>query len=172
MLSWWRSLGCNKAGTDPWVSVSRIIICYDIMSDYCYMHIMYSIWMLFFIICQTDEAEDWYNQNVFSRSFICWYIENSSEPGCRETNTICKSSLTIQANTTKTGRECQRWDSQVPHSHSKIPEENLEQDLTENFCRDPDNSGQPWLVTCSNYTFIWPRYNIVTFLTSLVSFWT
>jgi len=41
--------------------------------------------------------------------------------------------------TTNTGKTCQRWDSQSPHTHSKTGEEN--------YCRNPDNSAEPWCYT-------------------------
>merc|ERR1712131_239294 len=48
---------------------------------------------------------------------------------------------------TKTGKKCQRWDSQVPHEHSRTPENNPSSDLRENFCRNPDGEAEPWCYT-------------------------
>nr|XP_034326034.1 plasminogen [Crassostrea gigas] len=42
-------------------------------------------------------------------------------------------------NVTFSGKTCQRWDSQTPHSH---PYNN-----TENYCRNPDEDSRPWCFT-------------------------
>ena len=45
--------------------------------------------------------------------------------------------------TTETGKTCQRWDAQSPHSHSVTPEEYPDSGLgAHNYCRNPD--GEPW----------------------------
>ncbi len=50
---------------------------------------------------------------------------------------------------TETGLECQRWDSQTPHSHSHsdadFPEKDLS--LTSNYCRNPSGRSRPWCYT-------------------------
>ncbi len=56
-------------------------------------------------------------------------------------------------NITETGLQCQRWDSQYPHSHSSYI-----QDVAgwfgvshladvENYCRNPDGHERPWCYT-------------------------
>ncbi|XP_066264242.1 uncharacterized protein [Branchiostoma lanceolatum] len=44
-------------------------------------------------------------------------------------------------------RECQRWDSQSPHSHPHTPQAHPDAGLEENFCRNPDNKERPWCYT-------------------------
>ena len=54
-------------------------------------------------------------------------------------------------NVTPSERDCQRWDSQNPHEHSRnniddFPETQLED--AANFCRNPDDTaGGPWCYT-------------------------
>ncbi|XP_059698003.1 plasminogen-like isoform X10 [Haemorhous mexicanus] len=51
--------------------------------------------------------------------------------------------------TTMSGLECQRWDSQQPHSHGYLPENFPEKDLKNNYCRNPDGEPRPWCFTTS-----------------------
>ena len=55
--------------------------------------------------------------------------------------------------TTISGLECQRWDSQYPHSHQKISSDrypDANSSMAENFCRNPDGrEGGPWCYTTS-----------------------
>ncbi|RMC12960.1 hypothetical protein DUI87_10487 [Hirundo rustica rustica] len=51
--------------------------------------------------------------------------------------------------TTASGLECQRWDSQEPHSHGYLPENFPEKDLKNNYCRNPDGEPRPWCFTTS-----------------------
>jgi len=48
---------------------------------------------------------------------------------------------------TKSGKQCQAWDSQVPHEHKKTSARYPNKDLRKNYCRDPDNLGYPWCFT-------------------------
>lgn len=56
-----------------------------------------------------------------------------------------------KTNVTKNGRECQRWDSQVPHSHPHTdlqfyPEKKLSD--AHNYCRNPEQGYfDPWCMT-------------------------
>uniref|UniRef100_A0A7S4UZX0 Kringle domain-containing protein n=1 Tax=Ditylum brightwellii TaxID=49249 RepID=A0A7S4UZX0_9STRA len=48
---------------------------------------------------------------------------------------------------TKSGKVCQRWDTQTPHSHNRSPSDFPNAGLEENFCRNPDNEGFAWCYT-------------------------
>ena len=49
----------------------------------------------------------------------------------------------------ETGLECQRWDSQSPHSHSHSADDFPEKDLSlaSNYCRNPNGRSRPWCYT-------------------------
>ncbi|CAD5120321.1 DgyrCDS8898 [Dimorphilus gyrociliatus] len=68
---------------------------------------------------------------------------------CKRTQTGAEYSGSLAV--TKSGRPCQRWDTQAPHNHSfNNPEQFPEETLSEvsNFCRNPDNSPDgPWCLT-------------------------
>ncbi|XP_039249445.2 protein DD3-3-like [Styela clava] len=49
---------------------------------------------------------------------------------------------------TESGIKCQRWDSQTPHTHDFNPENHVEHNLVENYCRNPNNRWKgPWCFT-------------------------
>ncbi|XP_078697558.1 plasminogen-like [Branchiostoma floridae x Branchiostoma belcheri] len=48
---------------------------------------------------------------------------------------------------TRTGRTCQRWDSQTPHSHSRTPSNYPASGLDQNYCRNPDGEDTLWCYT-------------------------
>ncbi|XP_066292607.1 uncharacterized protein [Branchiostoma lanceolatum] len=48
---------------------------------------------------------------------------------------------------TRTGRTCQRWDSQTPHAHVNTPHHYPSAGLVENYCRNPDGSTGVWCYT-------------------------
>ncbi|XP_009484865.1 plasminogen [Pelecanus crispus] len=50
---------------------------------------------------------------------------------------------------TKSGLECQRWDTQEPHMHRFTPKYLPEKDLKMNYCRNPDGELRPWCFTTS-----------------------
>ncbi|KAM7336973.1 hypothetical protein ACRRTK_003092 [Alexandromys fortis] len=52
-----------------------------------------------------------------------------------------------QVDVTESGRECQRWDLQHPHSHPFQPDKFLDKALNDNYCRNPDGSERPWCYT-------------------------
>ncbi|XP_041062728.1 plasminogen-like [Carcharodon carcharias] len=49
--------------------------------------------------------------------------------------------------TTISGIVCQRWDTQVPHLHSRTPDNYPCKGLEGNHCRNPDNEKEPWCYT-------------------------
>ncbi|XP_078695922.1 uncharacterized protein LOC144924510 isoform X2 [Branchiostoma floridae x Branchiostoma belcheri] len=48
---------------------------------------------------------------------------------------------------TKTGRTCQRWDSQTPHQHDRTPANFPSSGLEQNYCRNPDGEPGVWCYT-------------------------
>ncbi|XP_078621287.1 uncharacterized protein LOC144887761 [Branchiostoma floridae x Branchiostoma japonicum] len=48
---------------------------------------------------------------------------------------------------TKSGKTCQRWDSQTPHKHTITTAKYPSSGLEENFCRNPSSSSGPWCYT-------------------------
>ncbi|XP_056419590.1 plasminogen [Hyla sarda] len=48
---------------------------------------------------------------------------------------------------TKSGLQCQAWDSQKPHAHGYKPESIPEKNLINNYCRNPDGEPRPWCFT-------------------------
>ena len=50
-------------------------------------------------------------------------------------------------NVTKSGLQCQRWDSQKPHKHVNTPEKKPNSGLRDNYCRNPDNHSNVWCYT-------------------------
>eukprot|EP00058_Branchiostoma_floridae_P005554 XP_002591042.1 hypothetical protein BRAFLDRAFT_119076 [Branchiostoma floridae] len=49
--------------------------------------------------------------------------------------------------TTVTGKKCQRWASQTPHSHKYRPDKYESYGLNENYCRNPTGHSAPWCYT-------------------------
>ena len=54
--------------------------------------------------------------------------------------------------TTVSGKTCQRWDSQSPHSHSNSPSDRPLSGLEENYCRNPDGEDTAWCYTTDSNT--------------------
>ena len=54
---------------------------------------------------------------------------------------------------TTSGKTCQRWTTQEPHSHSYTPAQHPNKGLGEhNFCRNPDGRSKPWCYTTDSGT--------------------
>ena len=53
---------------------------------------------------------------------------------------------------TATGKSCQRWDAQQPHSHGQVSDNFPDGSLEEvaNFCRNPDQKWWPWCYTMTD----------------------
>lgn len=49
--------------------------------------------------------------------------------------------------TTEAGFECQRWDEQSPHKHSRTATDYPNAGLDENYCRNPDGEPRAWCYT-------------------------
>ncbi|CAM9767416.1 unnamed protein product [Lampetra planeri] len=48
---------------------------------------------------------------------------------------------------TQSGKECQRWDFQSPHTHSFTANRFPGNEMRHNFCRNPDGQPRPWCLT-------------------------
>ncbi|ELU06005.1 hypothetical protein CAPTEDRAFT_130039, partial [Capitella teleta] len=56
-------------------------------------------------------------------------------------------------NITKSGRTCQRWDSQTPHAHNYETYKFPNSEIDHNYCRNPSNSTiGPWCLTTDTGT--------------------
>jgi len=55
---------------------------------------------------------------------------------------------------TRSGKECQQWSSQEPHTHDRLPETGkyLDKDLFKNYCRNPDGADTIWCYTTTAST--------------------
>ncbi|XP_070544790.1 plasminogen-like isoform X2 [Ptychodera flava] len=54
---------------------------------------------------------------------------------------------------TTSGKRCQKWTSQSPHTHMRTPENYPNKGLGDhNYCRNPDGEEKPWCYTASSNT--------------------
>eukprot|EP00058_Branchiostoma_floridae_P028282 XP_002613773.1 hypothetical protein BRAFLDRAFT_85314 [Branchiostoma floridae] len=53
---------------------------------------------------------------------------------------------------TRTGKTCQRWDSQTPHGHDRTPGNHPSSGLEQNYCRNPDGEPGVWCYTTDSST--------------------
>jgi len=101
--------------------------------------------------------------DTFGAAPPCRSICGSIEDSCREiVNTMmsipygsCKSDMVGakyrgKISKTRSGLQCQKWNLQAPHAHSFQPEWYPQEDLSENYCRNPDREPNgPWCYTAS-----------------------
>ncbi|XP_075059363.1 plasminogen-like [Mixophyes fleayi] len=90
-----------------------------------------------------DENGPWcYTTDPSTRFEFC------NIPQCEEDCFHCiGENYTGQISKTKSGIECQNWDSQTPHSHGFNPSSISEKNLKNNYCRNPDGEPRPWCFT-------------------------
>ncbi|XP_034322078.2 uncharacterized protein [Magallana gigas] len=91
---------------------------------------------------------------VEGTSFSCSCLHGFSGNNCEiqaieSAEEDCKRSssgydYTGKVHITQSGRTCQAWSSQTPHSHSLTS-------LPENYCRNPDGEPAPWCYTTDPY---------------------
>lgn len=103
----------------------------------------------------TDPTQRWGYCNVP----VCGMpYEPTASPNVMPTaspvdNSICGSATVKQADyrgvidRTVGGLDCQRWDVQSPHGHTRTPERYPESGLEENYCRNPDGEPRAWCYT-------------------------
>ena len=106
---------------------------------------------------EKDEQYIWYVKSYTQLlQQIATFIVQNLIPVVNSGGEDCRSSgmgkeYAGTANVTGTGRPCQRWDKQTPHSHtrnnpSKFPDSSLEE--ASNYCRNRDDTaGGPWCHT-------------------------
>ncbi|XP_069625621.1 plasminogen isoform X2 [Ranitomeya imitator] len=69
-------------------------------------------------------------------------------PQCKEDCFHCTGeNYRGKVSKTKSGLECQNWDSQKPHTHGYKPDSIPEKNLINNHCRNPDGEPRPWCFT-------------------------
>mmetsp|Transcript_28957 Transcript_28957/g.43737 ORF Transcript_28957/g.43737 Transcript_28957/m.43737 type:complete len:611 (+) Transcript_28957:85-1917(+) len=70
-------------------------------------------------------------------------VSNPSTCACANDGSDYRGTISI----TKSGRTCQRWDSQFPHTHDRTTDDYPEAGLEENYCRNPDGENWSWCYT-------------------------
>ena len=88
-------------------------------------------------------------------------FRRKKKSNCVEDNDLKGANYRGNTAVTKSGRECQRWESMKPNGHSmlKYYADNYPHDdyFTENYCRNPDNSAYVW---CYNNEAKSPRLEL------------
>ncbi|XP_078412860.1 plasminogen [Cetorhinus maximus] len=90
-------------------------------------------------------ADNSHTQLVLRRTNVVLYEKQAFLLECKSGNGV---SYRGKATRTASGRTCQRWASNTPHSPNYTPENSPHADLEENYCRNPDNDTTgPWCYT-------------------------
>lgn len=89
---------------------------------------------------------EWKTAEMFQITRLILHLLNVSELGNQED---CKRSsngwdYSGKRNVTQSGRTCQVWSAQSPHSHGYTS-------YPENYCRNPDGEPSPWCYTTDPY---------------------
>ncbi|XP_043569706.1 hepatocyte growth factor isoform X1 [Chiloscyllium plagiosum] len=81
-------------------------------------------------------------------------LESCAIPQCSEVECMTCNGETYRGpmDHTKSGKECQRWDLQMPHKHRFNPERYPDKGLDDNYCRNPDGRTKPWCYTLDPHT--------------------
>uniref|UniRef100_A0A452U5Q3 Plasminogen n=1 Tax=Ursus maritimus TaxID=29073 RepID=A0A452U5Q3_URSMA len=90
-----------------------------------------------------DEKGPWcYTTDPNQRFDYC------SIPQCEDECMHCSGeTYEGKVSKTKSGLECQAWNSQTPHAHGYIPSKFPNKNLKMNYCRNPDGEPRPWCFT-------------------------
>jgi len=73
-------------------------------------------------------------------NIIFGQCEAAEEIGCVGTSKPYDIDYRGQLSKTVSGRTCQNWDSQIPHTHTRTPEGYPNSGLDKNYCRNPDGA--------------------------------
>ncbi|XP_066553558.1 plasminogen [Amia ocellicauda] len=98
------------------------------------------------------EPKPWcFTTNPTKRWEFCNIPRCTSEPPSIAPELTCATGDGINyrgtISVTESGKTCQAWSSQVPHKHSRTPENYPCKSMEQNYCRNPDNERMPWCYT-------------------------
>ncbi|XP_067915294.1 hepatocyte growth factor-like [Heterodontus francisci] len=81
-------------------------------------------------------------------------LESCAVPQCSEVECMTCNGETYRGpmDHTESGKECQRWDLQMPHRHRFHPERFPDKGLNDNYCRNPNGRIKPWCYTLDPHT--------------------
>ena len=90
-----------------------------------------------YLIADSSYSSSGYSSIASSAEFT---IVDGTDTGCGTPgeNGVGYTDYRGTQSTTETGKTCQRWDTQSPHSHSRTPQNYPNTGLVENYCRNPD----------------------------------
>ncbi|XP_056619762.1 plasminogen-like [Triplophysa dalaica] len=104
--------------------------------------------------CRNPDGElrPWcYSTNPSKRWEFCSIPRCRTEPAAIVPDHTCitgdGSSYRGTVSVTKSGKTCQSWTSQTPHTHGRTPDNSPCKGLAENYCRNPGNDRAPWCFT-------------------------